>query len=388
MNRRHLSEAELTDFADQLLAPDRHAAAETHLAVCSVCAERLARVRSAAEAVWTLRAVAPPDDLAARTRERLLTRGVREINCGQAAPLLSGHLDRALSPASALALARHLRACPRCAAELDALSAMSRLVRSLPAVAAPARIRREVDAARRTRDIPVPWGARLRPALAAAFAGAALVGVVFLRGATRPTAPPDEPRVTSESPPAARPTLEVADAREEPTRLEEAAAGDQVEPSAGAEERPRVAERVARARPELTSHVVVPSPRGPVPAPVVAEASVPSFALPAALRTLEVVASTVADEMEWQSELELAGERFATMNSEAMWAQLPDLPAPAEGEEDDADAGASVIGPAEGEEPEEVGGASPPSSSAPMREGALSRTHPLASRTGESISVA
>ena len=376
MNRRHLTDAELTEIADQVLAPDRRAAADAHLAGCGTCADRLAGTVSAIRAVQVLSGVAPPEYLQAHTMERLVDEGVEDIPCHQAHLLLHQHLDGDISPVAVLALARHVSGCSRCRAELGALSATSELVRSLPPVDAPHRIRQAVLAARSDREARVPLSIRWRPALAAVFAAAAVAGVLLLRGAARRGEGVDVTSVARELPSPLAPTIEVADAREQPTQPVEGTVEPRSEPDLVVEEEVRVAAGPVEPSIRFVSHALAHPPKGPTPAPVVAEASSQVFAAPAALRTLAVVASTVADDLGGQSELQLAEERFATMNSEAMWAELPDLPPHVDADEI-YPVGVPPTGEPGAQEEPALRDSSPAPPSVPMRDGCVPSVRPL-----------
>jgi hypothetical protein len=308
--------------------------------------------------------------------ERLIGEGAEEISCHHASPLLHQRLDGDISPVAALALARHLSGCSRCRAELAALSAASGLLRSLPPVEAPGRIRQAVFAARADRDARVPWSIRWRPALAAAFAAAAFAGVLLLRGAARRGGGTDLPPVTRELPVTLAPAFEVADAREEPAQPVEEAVEPRSEPDFVAGEEVRVTADPVEPGIRLVSHAVAHAPKGPTPAPLLAEAPSPDFPAPAALRTLAVVASTVADDLGGQSELQLAEERFATMNSEAMWAELPELTPHVDAGEIHSVGGPSVPEPAVGDGAA-LGDTRPCPPSVPMRDGSVPSARPL-----------
>jgi hypothetical protein len=109
---------------------------------------------------------------------------------------------------------------------------------------------------------------------------------------------------------------------------------------------------------------------------VISEAPSPVFAAPAALRTLAVVASTVADDLGGQSELQLAEERFATMNSEAMWAELPDLPPHVDADEIYPVGEPPTAEPGVGDEPA-LEDTRPCPPSVPMRDGSVPSARPL-----------
>jgi anti-sigma factor RsiW len=263
MRRRHLSEAELTEYVDGELHPRRAADAEAHIRHCESCAALAAGLRSAAAAAGSLRSVAVPGDLRARVARRLAQDLAAQITCRQAAPLIHQHLDGCLSPKAELELQGHLRSCARCRADLAALASAARLVRSLPALEAPARVREVVSAAQRLRTLRFPRIARWRPALAAAIAAAA-VGVLVLLRPVGDQAPPSGPIRMAE------PEAVSAPAATEVASLTDTAAEGQ---PGGTPEQP-----VEPTTPEAgpTRRAEKPMPRPPVPMTVVCAAKGPA----------------------------------------------------------------------------------------------------------------
>lgn len=89
---------------------------------------------------------------------------------------LSALLDGELSPHAAATARRHLAACPRCAAELEAVDEARRAVRSLPLIDPPASLWAWVARRRRRR----------RRAVAGLVASAAAAAALLLSTAPRP----------------------------------------------------------------------------------------------------------------------------------------------------------------------------------------------------------
>ena len=59
------------------------------------------------------------------------------MNCEEMTTRIQDYLDRVLPPAAAAAVAEHLRQCPDCQAELDACTAVERLLQDEPFLAVP-----------------------------------------------------------------------------------------------------------------------------------------------------------------------------------------------------------------------------------------------------------
>jgi hypothetical protein len=128
-------------------------------------------------------------------------------------------------------------------------------------------------------------------------------------------------------------------------------------------------------------HPVDRAPKGPVPARVTPEVNPPGVVMPAALGALRVVARGAARDADVQRAMELAGERFAVLNCEALsegtLVRMSSAgPEPASEERgtirDLPSTGSS--GPAR---TGETGGVPPASSSAPAREGASVLSNPF-----------
>ncbi len=80
------------------------------------------------------------------------------MKCRRTCERLNAYLDGELAPHEALAVQEHLRACPRCAAELDELKRLNRALEGQPLIAVPAAFARRVRAAgeeRRAGPVPI-----------------------------------------------------------------------------------------------------------------------------------------------------------------------------------------------------------------------------------------
>jgi len=330
MFRRHLSKSELVDSLDGALTGARARWAQMHLGRCQACASARSQMQRACEAVRCLGEVPAPAGLRARVLGVAgLPTGERPT-CRELAPLLHQHLEEQLAPAPMAALALHLRACARCRTELAALRAARRLVQSLPPLAPPERVREAVYAARGAAPMAGSWGGRLRPALAAAGVAAALGVLLLLRGPAPEVSNQPRPTTIAEMPPSS------FEAPAPPIFSETLPASDATAPADGmeagevtAEEQAEAAEEPrAPARPRMVARV----PKGPSPAPTSEETRTAGITAPSALVTLRAVAGGAARDREVQLAMDLAGERFATLRSEAML-HLPQevgSPAPAE----------------------------------------------------------
>src|SRR5687768_14319806 len=97
--------------------------------------------------------------------------------------LLDAYVDGELSPAEAERVGHHVAGCPACAAELDALRAVTRLMASVrtscigePSQIALARLRRHVDGLIESADNSLLWIARVFSGVAASV----LIGGLWL----------------------------------------------------------------------------------------------------------------------------------------------------------------------------------------------------------------
>lgn len=347
MGERHLSEVELTEYADGATAPSRVRRVEDHLRVCALCSEALAGVRTATTALRHLPAVAAPDDLRERVADRLTAGHARPLTCREAGPLIHAQVDGELAPAMMAPLRRHLRECLHCHAELVALSAVAGLVRSLRVLATPAAVRETVWAALRVhqepaqvgRPLSAPWAARLGPALAAAAVVA--VGVLGFLGSrarpARPTpavvatapmatdAPTAEPRKADTEVAAPGPS-DVPGSFELPSPPAEVSPGRKVERATGGAfvqtRKNRVMERMAAEPIRLAD--ASRGGKGPAPEPTRGSLATPGPRLPSAVRTLKEIAMAYGVTSEGQRALSLAGEEFLTLTSESSLSRLPE----------------------------------------------------------------
>jgi hypothetical protein len=288
--------------------------------------------------------------------------------------MMQEHLDHRLSLAAQVPFELHLSACPQCQAELAALAGAARLVRGLPSVAAPARVRESVLAAGRERGRRALGARQLRPALAAAFAALVITAAALVKPLVRP---PDRGAIAQLAAPTAAGPGPIAIAELSPAEQAGSlgeVAPEQVSTEVVREDPSAQARQVRMARPNLVRA------KGPRPEAAVLVTEGPGVAMPAALSALRAVARSASSE--WESrDMELAGERFAVLRSEAMSeSMLASLPSAT-----DMDAGGQPEsrdespppGPSMSEPGQDNGGGEPNHSSAPVREGASLSVGPL-----------
>ncbi len=327
MGSRHLSEIELTEYADGELAVERVCSVEAHLRHCRSCSLSLVRIRDVTNAVARVaQASACPVPPAVRRRAAaVLGDSILTISCNQAGRMMHEHLDCRLSFLAVVPLEMHLHACRRCREEMAALSGATRLVRSLPGVESPPRVRQHVLATylptRRHFGV-----LRWRPAFAAAFAAAAVVATLLIRPTVGPMSRPvvgqmaEMPRgmVEQESPaPLNNLPLEATVAAPPvPSVQPEAVAPVGVRPAATeAVRNVTLASRVGgRERVQPTVFM----PKGPAVVMTGTRGEAQRIALPAAFRALRMVAQKASSDWEVQRAMEVDGEPFLTLDSEAM----------------------------------------------------------------------
>jgi anti-sigma factor RsiW len=172
---RHLSGGELTEYADGEMVGARRRRAQGHLSRCERCASALEASWQVVGEVRACREAEAPYDLRLRIASRVSAETLPPVSCRVAREFIQQDLDGELSLVSAGLLRLHLDGCPVCAEEQRALRAATRLVRSLPPVAAPAGIWEKAVAGRARPALS--WGARLRPV---AVAAAMAAGAIFL----------------------------------------------------------------------------------------------------------------------------------------------------------------------------------------------------------------
>ena len=374
MRLGHPSEVELTDYADGELAAQRMQTVGAHLRQCRLCSLLLAGLRQTAAVTGRVAQHNCPRTVRARAAAVLTEAAVR-LSCKQARGMMQDRLDHRLSLVAQVPFELHLSACRECQAELAALAGAARLVRGLPSVEAPARVREQVFAARPQRTRRALGAPQLRPALAAAFAALVITAVALVKPLVRP---PDQRTIARVTAPAAAKPGPIAIAevsRAERTGNAVEVGPDQAltevvrdEPSAGMT-------RVQVARPSVTGS------KGPRPEATVLATDGPRVTLPAALRALRAVAQSASSEWETQRGMELAGERFAVLRSEAMSeSMLVSLPRTT-----DLDAGgqpgsrdeAPTSRPSVSEPGQDSSAGQPNHSSAPVREGASLNVGPF-----------
>ena len=381
MELKHLSEIELTEFADGEMDSTRLGAATEHVSRCPACARALADVREAAMAVGGLADIAGPADLRMHVAKALVAGPADRLSCKETTPLLHEYLDGCLSPAAAVPLKDHLDFCATCRAELTVFTLASRLVRALPHVDSPARVRESVAAEqrRRARGAPVLLG--WRPALAAAAALIAVGGLMLVRHSPQREARQMVARapVAPEMPLPG--SVDVASLTPETAPLDTARETVLEGPAEAAVEAIETTEIEAAPRPMPAIHAVDRAPKGPVPARVTPEVDSSGVVMPAALGALRVVARSAARDADVQRAMELAGERFAVLNCEALSEGTLVRMSSAGPEPASEERGTIRDLPSTGssgpERTGETGGVPPASSSAPAREGASVLSNPF-----------
>jgi len=381
MERKHLSEIELTEFADGEMDPARLGAATQHVSRCPACARALADVREAAIAVGGLADIAGPADLRMHVAKALVAGPADRLSCKEATPLLHEYLDGCLSPAAAVPLKDHLDSCATCGAELAVFTSASRLVRALPHVDSPARVRESVAAEQRRRGRRAPVLLGWRPALAAAAALIAVGGLMFARHSSQPEVRPMVARAPVASEMSVSGSVDVAALTPEPAQPGPAHEAGVEGPAEAAGEAIELTEMEVAPRSIPAIHPVDRAPKGPAPARVTPEVNPPGVVLPAALGALRVAARSAARDVEVQRAMEMAGERFAVLNCEALSeATLGRMssagPEPAS-EERGAIRGLPSPSSSGPEGTGETGRVPSASSSAPVREGASVLSNPL-----------
>ena len=367
MRLGHLSEVELTEYADGELAAPRAPKVEAHLRQCRLCSLLLSGIRQTAAVTGRLARQDCPRTVRARAAA-VLTEGALRLSCKQARGMMQERLDHRLSLAAQVPFELHLSACPQCQAELAALTGATRLVRGLPAVEAPARVREQVLAARPQRGRRALGAPQLRPALAAAFAVLVVSAVVLVKPLVRPAEHRTAARAAT--PTAAKPgPIAIAEAppSEQSEKPVEVGPDQVLTEVVGAEPSARVTQ-VHMAHPSALGS------KGPRPEATALPTDGPRVTLPAALRALRAVAQSASSEWETQRGMELAGERFATLRSEAMSeSMLVSLPGTTDveagGQPGSRDEGPATR-PSIFEPGQDSGGGQPNHSSAPVREGA------------------
>ncbi|MFB3882119.1 MAG: hypothetical protein ACE149_12700 [Armatimonadota bacterium] len=312
MYRGHLSEVELTEYADGELAADLLGAAESHLDGCRACAAAVAKMRQSASLVARVRDCAAPSAIRRRA-VAVLSDSVLSISCKRALFMMHEMIDHRLSLLSSVPLQLHLRECKRCEEELAALSSAARAVRALPSIETPAKVRDQVLAAYRQQTRRAGSAPRWRPAVAAAFA----VLVMGAASLLRPQVAPDHSAVTA---PILSGTVKTSPAPVDVAAAPAPPATD-VERPAPAEHQPEAADIASRPAPprRIAARPALPVAKGPAPeitARMVAGA--PQLRLPSALRALRTVAQCASSDWDVQLAMERAGERFQTLDSEAV----------------------------------------------------------------------
>jgi len=341
MARKHLSEIELTEYADGEMAPAKSGPVEGHLRECDACAAALAESRQAAAGLARLHAVPIASDLRDRVLARLAPERGRTLSCRQAAPLLHEYVDRCLPPLLMEPLRRHLASCGGCRATCSHLAGAVHLVSSLALVGAPAVLRDRVMARGRARLRPAPL-AGWRPALAGAGVAVTAGLVLLLRVTSQPTPQMHATGSTGMGTPALQagslapgPALRPVSPPIAVAEVEPGAQGQPEDPThASPPALPRIGERARAGERGLRMIALAASPgdavvSGPSAAKTTVVAVVPAV-LPAAVRALKAVAERADYDLQAQP-LGLAAERYSTLSSEEMLERWPEAVNPESG---------------------------------------------------------
>lgn len=374
MELKHLSEIELTEFADGEMDPTSLGAATEHVSRCPACAGALADVRKAAIVLGDLADIAGPADVRWRVAKALVAGPADRLSCREATPRLHEYLDGCLSPAAAVPLQDHLDSCATCRAELAVFISAGRLLRALPYVDSPARVRESVAAEQRRRSRRVPVLLAWRPALAAAAALIAVGGLMLLRHSPQPEVRPMVVRAPTVPEMSVSGSVDVASLTPEAAPIDPAREVLSEGPAAPAVKAMERTEMEAAPRPMPAIHPVDRTPKGPAPARVTPDVNPPGVALPAAVGALRVVARSAARNVGVQRAMELAGERFAVLNCEAL-SEATLVRMSGSGPEPASEERGTIRGLPSADSSSldgagETGGERPASSSAPAREGA------------------
>lgn len=374
MRLGHLSEVELTEYADGELAAQRMQTVGAHLRQCRLCSLLLAGLRQTAAVTGRVAQQHCPRTVRARAAI-VLTEAALRLSCKQARGMMQERLDHRLSLAAQVPFELHLSACQQCQAELAALVGATSLVRRLPTVEAPARVREQVFAAGRQSTRRALGAPQLRPALAVAFAVLVVTAVALVKPLVRP---PDHQAVARVAAPTAAKPGPIAIAEVSPTGQTEnpvEVGPDQALTEVVGEEPSARVTQAHMARPSALGS------KGPRPEVAALQTEGPRVTLPAALRALRAVARSASSDWETERGMELAGERFATLRSEAMSeSMVVSLPSTT-----DMDAGgqpasrdeAPASRPSIPEPRQDSGAGQPNHSSAPVREGASLNVGPF-----------
>jgi anti-sigma factor RsiW len=328
MLMRHLSATEITEYLDGVLPMPQVPRAEGHLRHCVRCSATVAGLRDAMRALTQLETKSAPEDLRQRVAAAVAAAPVPALTCAEAAPLLHEHVDGELPTDMVRVVQHHLQGCRECRAELVALFTATRLVRSLtPATPPPGvgeRVREAARLASRGRARRLGPHPVLRPALVAVGS----VGLAYLLFAVSPMLRNEG---TMAGPPSIA-TLEpgaVAPAPQEPDEQGPAAPEVRPQPAVVAEAstavEPAVRSRSAeRASGPAERPLRVVSARAVAAAATGRSAVEEPAALPAAVRTLQAIATAAASDRAGRRATDMASERFAILDSEAAWGSVPE----------------------------------------------------------------
>jgi anti-sigma factor RsiW len=323
---QHLSKTELIAFADGETSLARISAVEAHLRSCDRCSEALAQARASLQPLASLRPRPAPASIRTRAAAAL-SEATLKMTCVEALPLLHAEVDRRLSSLAAVPLSLHLKSCEQSRKELASLKQAAKLVQTLPVVAPPSvvfdRVRAAYQQVHRRTVRPVIW----RPAYAGVVA-ALVLGVItaFQLPNKLPSVAPgtvvaEKPSALTSPPAPVAASSDVAQLEQESAAALPTVAQERIAPAATTIVAVDRRTHLRSAAPVIRLAVLNTS-SGPAPEPG-ERATVASAPLPSALQALRTVAESTARQSEVRRSLEIAGERYATLNSEAAYASLP-----------------------------------------------------------------
>lgn len=181
---------DLSAYLDGELDSQRAQRLREHLAVCSECRRQAGALKQTASLVRAVPEVAPPSDLRARAA-RLMASAPVAATCDEALMWASQQLDGELPVEQVVALERHLRECKACSEQARAMERAAALVRRLPEVNPPLRIRAAVRnrLAQRERALHIRRAGWTAGWLTMAGAAAVILIAMRLHRPGLPTAP-------------------------------------------------------------------------------------------------------------------------------------------------------------------------------------------------------
>jgi anti-sigma factor (TIGR02949 family) len=131
---------DLSAYMDGELGSQQAQRLREHLAICSECRRQAGALKQTASLVRAMPEVAPPADLRARAA-RLMASAAAATTCDEALMWASQQMDGELPVQQVVALERHLQECKACRDQARAMERAAALVKQLPEVNPPLRIR-------------------------------------------------------------------------------------------------------------------------------------------------------------------------------------------------------------------------------------------------------